>query len=378
MRILVITNSHKNFAKSVEVGEWIREGIIYKKPYWTVDVKPIGDGGDGTVDTVIATLGGKPAYIDSINPLNEAVKTKVGLIEQNKTAVMEISDLAGSAQLRQSEEWNTLTTSSYGVGHVIRQIARMNVDNIIIGLGGSIISDGGAGMAQALGAEYIVTNGGLLSPQHARVSCVDLPNISKVDCRNIPNYVISKNYIILADVNIPLLGLNGQAFTFGPQKKASLTDIDFIEEALGNWNFVLGQTFSKNFDFKLAGAAGGLGAGLSAFLNGEIFLGIEYILDLVLFDVICADYDWIITGEGKLDRTTMLGKCCYGIAHRCQRLGKRYFGIFGRVTDMIGEFAGCSIDASVCNLPVDCYPIFFSRQAIVDAASKFCDIIEGI
>ncbi len=378
MKILVVSDSHKGFISSSEAGNLIKEGIRIKQPEWTVNVLPVGDGGEGALESIMSALKGEYRNIQAVNSMNEHIVTKIGLIPFEKTAVLESCDLIGSRQLN-SREWNTINTSSFGLGLAIRNVAQMDVYNVLICLGGSIVSDGGAGMAQALGAEYIYKDGRNLSPQTNNcISCADLPNIAQIDVSNIPTNIFKKEYTILADVNIPLLGPKGQANTFGPQKKATTNDILFIENSLSNWNSVLQRTFDKDFNISLAGAAGGVCSGLKAFLGGELCLGIDYILDVLQFDSLCLNYDVIITGEGSLDTTTTLGKCCAGIAKRCKKLNKPYFGIFGRIADLIDDYADKSIDASICDFSDSTNKRLFSKAAIIEAAANACDVIKDL
>ena len=373
MKILVISGSHKGFASSIRVGEWIKTGILRKRPNWTVDIIPVGDGGEGTVESIVPVLNGRYYNIRSFNPLHEPISVRVGYVPSLDTSFLEVADLAGAGQVGRSD-WNTLDLSSFGVGVAVREVVETGTPNIVIGLGGSIISDGGLGMAQALGVRFYDENDDLVQGKAGDcLTCRDLIKISRIEMSRIPESVTTRKYIILSDVNIPLLGPHGQAHTFGPQKKASKDDISFIESGLAKWNRVLKSTFEKNYDIPLAGAAGGLAAGLSAFLSGELRLGIDYVLEHIGFDRLCSNYDVVITGEGRLDRTTKLGKTCHGIAKHCQKLGKPFYGIFGYIAEVIDEFRDHAIDASTQGVDSDDERRLFSEEALIKAAGAVCD-----
>lgn len=376
MNVLVASDAHKGFASSIRVGKWIKSGIMTAKPEWNVHVISIGDGGEGTVDSLVLAKKGKYRSIQATNPLGRPITVRIGVAPSVDVAFLEVSGTAGATKLN-GEEWNTLYTSSFGVGAMLRSALQIGLRNIVIGLGGSIISDGGLGMAQALGAQFFDYLNKPVQPKNGQyLSCQDLINVDKVNITEVSSFITDKRFTILSDVDIPLLGPYGQAHTFGAQKKAGKQDIEFIECALTNWNRVLYDTFDRDFDAPLAGAAGGLGAGLQAFLSGDLRLGIDYVLDAIGFDDLCKNYDVVVTGEGCLDRTTELGKSCLGIARRCQNLGKPYYGIFGCIKEMINEFTHCSIDASLRELNSDETSTFFSEKSIIEASRRLCGEIE--
>lgn len=375
MKILVVSNPHKGFCTSTQAGNLIRAGILRVRPNWSVDVIPIGDGGEGTVESLTEAWRGSYREVEAFDPLCRPVQVRLGFVSSTNTAIVECWDTAGAGQMSEIA-WNTLYLSSFGFGSMLRKVAQMDVRHIVIGLGGSVISDGGLGMAQALGARFYDHHDCLILPEgSACLSCVDLAKVCRIDTSEIPGFILNKRYTILADVSIPLLGPGGQAQTFGPQKKATPEEVEFIESSLSNWNRVLSNTFNDSFDIPLAGAAGGLGAGLRAFLSGHLYLGIDYVLDQINFDDLCEEYDIVITGEGRLDRTTALGKGCWGVAQRCQRLGKTYGGVFGYVRELVSDFTGLTIDASRSMRSPSEPPRFFSLDAIMDAASELCNRI---
>lgn len=378
MKVLVCSNAFKDFASSLEIGELIKMGILNSHPLWEVDVISIADGGAGTVESLTLAFQGKYCAISSFTPTNIPINTRCGYSHLHRTAFLDVIDTAGAGQVS-TNDWNTIYLSSFGVGVAIHKLAQLDVNNVIIGLGGSIVSDGGIGMAQALGVNFYDANGLLIQPSNGKyMTCQDLNRVYRLDMSDVPEFVHRVRYTILSDVDITLLGPSGQAYTFARQKKANELEVEFIETALTNWNHVLERTFNDNFDIPLAGAAGGLGAGLKAILKGELIQGIEFILDKIGFDELCRNYDLIITGEGCLDQTTNLKKACYGIAKHCQTMNKPYYGIFGQIKTNSQEFHNRSIDASVVSLENTTRELrLFSKEAIVDAGRILCERLEN-
>ena len=354
MKVLIATSGYKGFASSTRVAQLIRRGIQEECPDWMVRILLVSDGGEGTVEAMVAAADGEFLALRSFNPLGRRTSVRIGLVRSTRTAVIETAKTAGLG-CAANTKWNTIQLSSFGVGRSILGIAKLDVDLVAIGLGGSIQSDGGMGMAQALGVRYYDARGEVLTPTGGRwFSCADLPRVNQIDPSRIPTFVMEKRYTIIADVRVPLLGPQGQARTFGPQKGATSLEVDFIELALAHWNRILTRTFGRNFDEPLAGAAGGLGAGLCAFLCGHLVEGSNFVLDFASFDSACKEADIVITGEGCLDRTTSLGKTAFGVANRCKRTGTPFYGIFGRIREMTPDFVGHALDASMCPEAGEC------------------------
>ena len=343
MNILIATDSHKDFASSLKVGRWIERGLKQASSDFNIEVVPIGDGGEGTIDALVFAKGGTIKKIEVHDPLFRKRKAKIGILDE-ESAVVEIAEASGSAILEPNER-NTMIATSYGTGELILHALDMGCKKIIIGLGGSIVSDGGMGMAQALGARFYERNKKGLKPiQNGGFNALSLPKIEDIDVTDIDKRIQHTEFLIAADVNIPLLGPQGQARTFGPQKKAKAEEIEFIEYGLTNWARVLYKAFNKNFNIHLAGAAGGLGSGLSAFLKGRLELGIETVLREINFTEKLDRADLIITGEGQLDRTSLHGKASIYIADEARKKGKKVIGLFGTV---LGD--------------PDCYAEFFDK-----------------
>ncbi len=332
-KVIIAIDSFKDFASSKQVGNWIKAGMKEVIPEEYIQVIPIADGGEGTIEVLVEAFDGYKRSVNVRDALYRKTKADVGIIKKNgeEIAVIEIAQASGMQKLKLHER-NTMKASSYGTGMLIKHALDLNISKIIIGLGGSIVSDGGMGAAYALGARFLDRNGEEISLTRDKGYTVEaLPSIHKINTENLDTRIKDTGFIVASDVNNPLLGPKGQAHTFGPQKGANKEEIKFIESALSNFAKVLYKSFSKNFDIELAGAAGGLGAGLSAFLHGKLILGINFIMDCIDFEKKIRGASILITGEGRLDETTLNNKACLEIAKKGKKCGIRTIAICGSV-----------------------------------------------
>lgn len=340
MNVLIATGSHKDFASSRQIGKWLIEGLSSIVENSAVKLLPIGDGGEGTIDALIASKNGYVKYFYAHDPLFREIKAEIGFYDDGiKTSVIEIAQASGSSILL-PEERNTMIATSYGTGEMILSAIDEGCDRIIIGLGGSIVSDGGMGMVQALGAVFLDKDGKPLEPMKNKgFNVLSLPFIADINLSGLDTRISNKEIIVAADVSTRLLGPLGQARTFGPQKGATSEQIEFIESSLSNWNEVLKKTFGRDFDVDCAGAAGGMGSGISAFLNGKLELGIEVVLREIGFKNLLDWADVVVTGEGKLDFTSLHGKGSIIIAKKVRKAGKKVIAVFGIISDSLCELA---------------------------------------
>ncbi len=302
---------------------------------------PMADGGEGTVEALVATLNGQIKSCNVSGPLtNQKVEGKIGLIDAGQTAVIEMAE-ANGIHLLTPEQRNPLLTSTYGTGEMIQYALNLGVSKIIIGLGGSVTNDAGAGMAQALGVKFYDESGGevgltegLGGGQLGRIQSMDL---SELDAR------LSQIEIIIAsDVNNPLCGEHGASYVFAPQKGASLEIVQQLDHHLRHFADVVEAQL--NIDLRNvagAGAAGGLGFGLMAFAHAKIQSGVGLmILETKLAEKI-ARADYVFTGEGKIDRQTILGKTPFGVAQLAQTLHKpviAFAGVLGEGVDDLYQY----------------------------------------
>ena len=332
MHILIAPNSFKNSLAADIVAEAIGRGLQQSNLVCSAALFPVGDGGDGTAELLIHHLNGK--RIDSIvhDPLGRKIKASFGLIENDKTAVIELADASGLRLLHQ-DEYDPLHTTTYGTGELISHALAIRVNKIILCIGGSATVDAGTGILQALGVKFFDNNGNELKQLP-----VSLDMLSDIDITNLDKRLAHTELIILCDVENKLLGENGAASVFGPQKGASKNDVRYLESCLTKFRDIAFQKTGKDMaQEKHGGAAGGVAAGLHTFLNAKLVNGIEYFLDVTGFDKLLEHTDLVITGEGSIDEQTLNGKAPFGVAKRAKEKSIPVIGLAGKVPLTIDE-----------------------------------------
>jgi glycerate kinase len=326
MHILISPNAFKHSLTAEDAAFAIREGFMQSRLNCTCECFPIGDGGDGTGELIIKKCGGQLVNAEVNDPLGRKINASFGLIDEGKTAVIEMADASG-IRLLIPEELNPLRATSFGTGEQIKTALDKGARKIIIGMGGSATVDGGTGMLKALGIRFLVTNGNEL---------VDLPEslekLASVDTTNADQRIKESEVIVLCDVDNLLLGVQGAAAIFGPQKGASVEGVQKLDAALARLSEVALQQTGKDMStIKYGGTAGGAAAGLYAFLNARLVNGIEHFLELTIFDEALEKSDLVITGEGSIDEQTLQGKGPFGVAYRAKLKGLPVIGLAGRV-----------------------------------------------
>ena len=351
MKAVIAIDSFKGSMDSIEAGEAAEKGIRRVFTDAEAIVYPLADGGEGTVQALAKGLGGKLEKVKVTGPLGEPVICEYGIVEE-KTAIIEMAGAAGIT-LVQPKLRNPLNTTTYGVGEVIKDAIGKGCRHFIIGIGGSATNDGGIGMLQALGAEFL-DEGGKQVPFGAR----GVEKLASINCEHILFELKECDFRIACDVDNPLCGENGCSHIFGPQKGATprmaeqmdqwmrkyakLTEEYFQEvkklSADVAWNPV---DFEGNYasNYPGCGAAGGLGFAFRAFLRGKLEPGINIVLEEIGIETAIKDADIVITGEGCLDGQTVMGKAPIGIARLAKKYGKPVIAFSGAVTE----------DAAACN-----------------------------
>ncbi|WP_434578087.1 glycerate kinase [Thermoanaerobacterium thermosaccharolyticum] len=315
MKILVAPDSFKGSLSSKEVLKAISEGIRRAVNAEIVGV-PIADGGEGTVDALIASLGGRIVDVDVVGPLGNVVKSFFGILNDG-TAVIEVAASSGLS-LVQDNMRNPLITTTYGVGQLIKEALDKGCRKFIIGLGGSATNDGGAGMIQALGVKLLDEDG-----KDIPYGGGNLHKLKKIDISSIDKRVYESSFIVASDVTNPLCGENGASYVYGPQKGATPEMVEILDDNLRHYASVVKETLGKDFsDVPGAGAAGGLGFSLMAFLNAKIRSGIDIVMEASNIDEKVKSCDIVITGEGNTDFQTAYGKAPAGIARIAKKYGK--------------------------------------------------------
>src|SRR6185312_8780254 len=326
MHILIAPNAFKNSLTADKVAEAIRYGLQQSRLQCTTECFPIGDGGNGTAALIIKKKNGRRIVADAHDPLGRKNKYIFGLIEEGRTAVIEMADAAG-LQFLEPAELNPLETSSYGCGELIRAALDAGVRNIILGMGGSATVDGGTGILRALGIRFLNREGKPL-PENPE----QLAELGSVDITGMDKRILAVELTILCDVKNPLLGEKGAAAVFGPQKGATKQGVEKLEAALSVFrNITLKQTGKDMASVPSGGTAGGAAAGLYAFLNASLVSGIDHFLQMTGFDKALAKADLLITGEGSIDEQTLEGKAPFGVASRAREKNLPVIGLAGKV-----------------------------------------------
>ncbi len=314
MNFVIAMDSFKDCASSLEIGTAIKEGILEVFPQSDINIIPIADGGEGTVDTLISGLHGEIKNVDVRDPLGNKINAQYGLLPDG-TAVIEMAKASG-LELVPYNKRNPMNTASFGTGQLIAHALQEGSRKFIIGIGGSATNDAGMGMLIALGVEFLDNSGQVLQGIGS-----DLLKIDKINTTNIDPLIQKSKFQVACDVNNPLFGKNGAAYIYGPQKGATPEIVFQLDLGLQNFAKKTKQYLLKDID-KLpgAGAAGGLGAALVAFLNAELHPGIDIILDYLNIEQYIHNTDIVFVGEGRLDKQTGMGKAPAGVASRVKNI----------------------------------------------------------
>ena len=324
MKIVIAPDSFKGSLSAGEVAEAIEAGIRKVFPGAEVRKVPLADGGEGTVRALVEATGGEIREAEVTGPLGEKVKADYGILGNGKTAVIEMATASGLPLVPPGERDPSKTTT-YGTGELLKAALREGYREFIIGIGGSATTDGGAGMAQALGVKLLDKRG-----KEIGFGGSELEKLNRIDITQLDRRIKESRIIVASDVNNPLCGEKGAAHVYGPQKGAGPEMVRKLDEALRNFAEILKRDLRKDVaDIPGAGAAGGLGAGLMAFLGATLKPGIEIILEAVELEKKILDADLVITGEGKMDKQTLAGKTPYGVARAAGKHQKPVIAICG-------------------------------------------------
>jgi len=326
MHILIAPNAFKNSLAAPQVAKAIEQGLKLSKLSCTTTCFPIADGGDGTGSLIIETCHGTIVSKTIHDPLGREIRSSFGLMDNGQTAVIEMADASG-LRLLGKDELDPLQASSYGTGELIKLALDAGVNKIIIAMGGSATVDGGCGMLSALGITFFDIKGEKLQAVPS-----DLINMAKIDDKGLDKRIFNCEIIILCDVDNKLLGPQGAAYVFGPQKGATPAMVSILDDFLKN--FAATSTRQKRIDMaaiKHSGTAGGAAAGLHVWLGAKLVNGIDYFLSVTGFDKALDGSDILITGEGSIDRQTLQGKGPFGVALKAKQKGIPVIGIAGKV-----------------------------------------------
>ncbi|MCM3691129.1 glycerate kinase [Neobacillus niacini] len=326
MKFLLAPDSFKESMSAKKAALAMEKGIRAVFPDAECVIVPMADGGEGTVESLVSMTNGEMVKVEAIGPLGEKVIAEYGLLGEGQTAVIEMASASG-LELIKLEDRNPLVTTTYGTGELIKDALDKGVSRILIGIGGSATNDGGAGMLQALGVSFKDKNGKELTFGGGALNQLTSIDVSGLDKR-IENVHID----VACDVTNPLTGENGASAIFGPQKGATPELVKLLDENLAHYAEVIKQELGKDIAHtEGAGAAGGLGTGLMAFLNAHLKKGIDLVIEYTGLEDRMIGADYVFTGEGSIDGQTLFGKTPFGVASIAMKYSIPVIAFAGRI-----------------------------------------------
>lgn len=367
MKILVAPDSFKHSLSASKVAEHIKAGLHKAKADAEVITIPLSDGGEGLVHALINATKGKIYTTTVKDPLRRPVKSFFGILGDGKTAAIEMAAASG-IELITEEERDPLITSTYGTGQLIKEALEKGCNNIIIGIGGSATNDGGAGMAQALGVKLLDKEGREIGPGGG-----ELKKLSTIDTSGLDERIKHCRITAACDVTNPLTGKNGASFVYGPQKGGSQPVLKELDKNLVHYAAIIHKNL--NIDIKEvpgSGAAGGLGAGLLAFLNAELISGFNVVKEVVNLEKHIATSDFIISGEGQIDSQSFFGKTPMGVAKLAKQYDKPVILIAGSIGEGIDKLYDQGVDAvfSIINKPMSLEEAINNAAVLIEHCSE--------
>lgn len=340
MKVVIAIDSFKGSLSSMQAGNAACAGI---KRVCDADVvvKPLADGGEGTTEALVEGLGGEYVCLDVTGPLGQMTRARYGILGDRKTAVMEMAEASGIILVKREEldPWNATTR---GVGEMILDAVKRGCREFIIGIGGSATTEGGIGMLKALGYEFLDTQGNPVCE-----GVMDLDQIASIHSENVPGELQECYFQIACDVKNPLCGENGAVYVYGSQKGVKEGEKQLMDEKMLHFAQKTTEHFGRDNSLKEgAGAAGGLGHAFLSYLpNSELKSGIEIVLHAIGLEKEVKDADIVVTGEGRLDSQTAMGKAPVGVARLAKQYHAKVIAFAGGVTEDAGKCNEEGIDA---------------------------------
>lgn len=326
MRVLIAPDSFKDCLTAPQVIHAISRGLLKVQPETQIIGKPVSDGGEGLLQTLIENLEGR--YVESVvnDPLMRPVLAKLGILDQQATAVIEMAQASGIELLSQQER-NPMLTTTYGTGQLIGKALDEGFRKLIIGIGGSATNDGGVGMAQALGVKLLDD-----SAQPIAAGGAGLSQLRSIDVETLDPRILDCQIQVACDVKNPLTGDSGASAVYGPQKGATKQMVETLDHNLDHLASMILKFLGKDIrDVPGAGAAGGLGAGLVAFLDARLMSGFDIVASMLDLEDSVAKVDLVITAEGRIDQQTKFGKAPYGVAMIAKKYQKPVYAFAGQI-----------------------------------------------
>lgn len=334
MRVVVAIDSFKGSMSSLEAGEAISNGIKKAHKDTEVEIRPLADGGEGTVEALSIGMGGRLINVDVTGPVGRKVSAVYGIVDSSKTAIIEMSQAAGIT-LVSGDEKNPLYTTTFGVGELIKDAINKGCRHFVVGIGGSATNDCGIGMLQALGYEFLDKEGNQVG-----FGASSVRDIVSIRDENVIKELSECYFRVACDVNNPLCGELGCSAIYGPQKGATKEMVADMDGWLKNYSKIVKEKYpDADSEYPGTGAAGGLGYAFFNFTNSKLESGIKIVLDETKLEEYVKDADIVVTGEGRLDHQTVMGKAPVGVANIAKKYNKKVIAFSGSVTE----------DAGVCN-----------------------------
>ncbi len=326
MRVLCCPDSFKESMSAVEAAAALARGVERVWPDADVVSCPLADGGEGTVSALMAAMGGELLQIPTSDALGNPIVGTIGFVPERNLAVVEVASACG-IELIPPDRRDAEAASTFGVGQLLLAALELGAREVIVGLGGSATTDAGSGMLAELGVRFRDADGVELSPGGA-----SLERLAEVDISGLDARLAGVRWRAACDVDNPLLGSEGAAVVFAPQKGASPESVVRLDAALSRWADVTEDALGVSVrDLPGAGAAGGLGAAFVAFLAADLTPGIDLVLDAVGFESLVGGVDVVFTGEGSVDSQSSSGKVPWGVARRAAQVGVPVIVFGGRV-----------------------------------------------
>lgn len=342
-KVVIASDSFKECLTSIQVADAVEAGIRTQIPDCEIVKLAVADGGEGTVDALLHTMGGERVRVEVQDPLARSVKAEYAIVEQGSTAVIEMSSSCGLSLLSLQER-NPMYTSTFGLGQIISDALDRGCRKFLIGIGGCATNDGGTGMLTALGWRFLDSEGKQLPGIGA-----SLTRISAIDTSSIRKEILESDFMIACDVDSPFCGPAGAAYVYGPQKGATPQMVLELDEGMKNFAGIIAEVTGIDIcTLPGAGAAGGLGGAFKAFMGAELLRGSDMVMDLIGFDECIIDADLIVTGEGKIDMQSLNGKLPYAVAQRaalqkipviaiCGRAEVKELAVFTKIIQITSE-----------------------------------------
>ncbi|WP_218047384.1 glycerate kinase [Staphylococcus pasteuri] len=351
MKIVIAPDSFKESMSARQAAEAIHQGFSKVLPSSTVyDLIPMADGGEGTTEVLMEALKASTFEVDVKDPLLRDICARYAYAQHNQTAIIEMAAASG-LDLLSTNEKNPMTTSSYGTGQLINHALEQGAKKIILGIGGSATNDGGVGMLQALGVKFSDSNHNSIAP-----GGIHLLDIDNIDISQLNPKLKDVEIKVACDVTNPLLGDNGATAIYGPQKGATAKMIPKLDTALSHYHDKIKLQLEKDVkDVPGAGAAGGMGTALLAFLDVDLTKGIDVVLEETRFTSRIENANLVVTGEGKIDNQTILGKTPIGVAQASKQINIPVIAIGGSLGENYEAVYDYGIDSafSIMNQPSD-------------------------